>query len=237
MAAWRTGLFEPSESLTYVYAAICPCVLVHSLYVATTHHSHASADTCYTGALSLLVCAPGCLCLDQCTTRALDKIGNAYEDDTTQAHDKHSGPLDYILRLGHFGDRYAPRWAHDGEGWDLSPQASEDWWPASWCGHYLCALGQAACVGRAVGGNAPRMPLCFSCMLGLCYPLMLCPITFLLRRVLVDQARIDESLPVSCAAAAVCTPCALVQMTRETETNDGHELMGSLPMLTNSMMA
>jgi hypothetical protein len=132
------------------------------------------------------------------------------------------GLLDYILYTGHFGETDHRRppppppasWEHDGIGWDLRDN-SEDFWPLSWCTHYTSELLSSAYYCRALGGQAPRLPLCYSLLIALIYPLTICPLTFMLRRLVVDQWGIYEPYPYTCLLAACCTPCALVQTRHE----------------------
>ena len=207
---WRSGLLQVGSLCSYGYAAVCPCVLVYDLYSATTNRPPSGDDlflSCYVSLLSCLVFTPTLLCVDQCTTRTLDTAADASKPEN-------GGLLNHIVYLGHFGHT-SPAWTHDGVGWDMHANTSEDWWPMGICSHYLCELSAAACHGKCLGGDAPRIPLWIACCMGMTYPVTLCPITFMLRRIVADQRGLIESYGATCLISTFCTPCALVQMDRE----------------------
>ena len=216
---WTYGLFAWHDVCAYAGAAVCPCTAMHSVYsgLSAQRHTNTASDGCFACLLSCLLVAPATVCVDQFATRGLDTLADARAP--AHAEEETEGNwFDYLLRAGHFGPaRGAPEhWAHDGEGWDLPPDASEDWWPACWCGHYAWELAAATCACRAVGGDAPRMPLCFGCLVGALYPFGVCPLTLMLRRVVITRLQLrDEGYATTCAVAACCAPCALVQMERE----------------------
>ena len=142
------------------------------------------------------------------------------------------------------GDR-TPEWANDGRGFELEATVSADWWPARWCSFYACELFQGTCTGRfcplLCGGNTPRMPLCFSLLLCGLYPLLVCPMTCVLRRAVVHQRKIHESALHTCLATACCLPCSLAQMANESSEAKKKGIIRDEAMLldpttTNSML-
>ena len=123
-------------------------------------------------------------------------------------------------------------WENDGVGWDLRDQ-SEDWWPISWCRHYLCELCTSVFVdgGRCLGGTAPRFPLCFSLALALCYPAIICPTACFVRRMVITEHHIREGHLTTCALILCCLPCSIVQTAEEAKHPGG----GGAPESDNSM--
>jgi hypothetical protein len=110
-------------------------------------------------------------------------------------------------------------WSSDQYGWSLN-DASEDWWPCSWCYWHTGAAMQACCRGSVTACGAsdtPRLPLAFSCLLAAIYPLAVCPVTFFLRRMVVDGEHLDEHPLWTCGLSLCCAPCALVQTNAEFE--------------------
>lgn len=59
------------------------------------------------------------------------------------------------------------------------------------------------------------MPLCFSCMLALLFPVTICPMAYCLRRIVVDTRGIHESPVDTCGILLCCLPCAIAQTADE----------------------
>jgi hypothetical protein len=210
--SWSNGLLEFSDACVYLGVLACPCTVLYDVYgkavgpeAKVVHHN----DPTLTAAACLL---SGCLCIpcgvatSQVGFRVLDKAVDMYQGD-----DDDDSVTSAMVRWL----RGSPEWMHDGEGYDVDPHESEDWWPLRWCTHHTKDLLYAVCECRACCCGAPRLPLCYVCAVGLLYPCLVCPATLLLRLYVIETYDIHEPCCVAAATALCCTPCALVQMNRE----------------------
>jgi hypothetical protein len=94
--------------------------------------------------------------------------------------------------------------------------SSEDWWPCCWFGYHLREACIATCYhGRCCGGETPRLPLCFSCCVAATYPIIVCPVALILRRIIIDKNLINEAYTRSIGNTLCCMPCSLVQTLNE----------------------
>ena len=214
--AWSHGLIECSDACAYLGVLACPCAVWYDVYGKAVArdgpHALAPHDTVAAAAsylLSCLLCAACATTATQGGFRVLDSAVDLY-----QGGDRRDGS---ILSAVLHALRGGPEWMHDGEGYDVDPHESEDWWVLRWFLHHTRELLYALCECRACCCGAPRLPLCYVCTVACCYPCCVCPVTCLLRTYIVRARGLREGACETCAVALCCTPCALVQMSREVE--------------------
>jgi hypothetical protein len=197
---------------------------------------------CASMCLSALITAPLCFCADQFSTRTMDYLVDRpmslgqQEREWYPPHPNeeasHPPPsssfpwnmlpsrnaFSYVLTnnpgIARFGHTHPePSWERDSYGWDLPENSSEDWWPCQWFNWHLYQACSAVCCHRSCcGGDAPRLPLCFNCLLGAFYPMLVCPITCVVRQMVAHEFHIDENCFKTCGISFCCYPCAIVQI-------------------------
>ena len=263
---WGTALFSLHDGCAYLSTCICPCPMLQQTadLLGDRHRDASEVSACYACLLSCILDAPVVLCCDQFTTRALDRLADRPDGLALQAEQQRQqlqqlqqqqqmqdAPLStllqnatsYLLVNGQYGTAAAANlqhhhiaWENDGVGWDLRNQ-SEDWWPISWCRHYLCELCASVFLdgGRCLGGTAPRFPLCFSLALALCYPALICPTACFVRRMVITEHHIREGHLTTCALILCCLPCAIVQTAEEAKHPGGSSSSSMAPESDNSM--
>ena len=218
---WSTGLLQVSSVAHYAMTAICPCQSIYHLYRKQERVRPNTREdpmlSCFLAALSACVVAPACMCADQFATRTIDGALLAQSVSSSRAGAPEYSPWSYFLTMIGYGDPPTEEhWASDRTGYDLQGDDSENWWPLRMCGVYTWGWLSAACSeGRAFGPHAPRLPLWMACCAGAAYPITLCPMAFMLRRIVADRSRIDEPYHETCLITACCLPCSLVQMEAE----------------------
>jgi hypothetical protein len=214
---WRTGLFQWSSLPRYAMTAVCPCSAVYHLnrsHEWSAHH-HDPMLSCCLASLSVCTVAPACVCVDQFATRTIDGALLAHRVSASTTNEPSF--VSSLLTMAGYGEPEA-HWAHDESGYDLQADDSENWWPLRMCGHYAWEwLRTACCECRGYGPHATRLPLWLACCAGAVYPITLCPMAFMLRRVIADRHRIHEAYHETCFITACCLPCSLVQMEVEEE--------------------
>ena len=224
---WETALFDFGECCGYGYACCCPCVILHDI-ARQAPPTGGLESSCYGCVESAVIDCPVLFCASQFGTRCCDwvtdrPIVSQYIQD---AEDNASSDWMAYLetaglnRLMH-SDR-TPHWINDRKGFDLDPDASEDWWPASWCCFYVRELFQGTVMCHycpieccCCCNSTPRMPLCFSLMLCALYPLFLCPMACIMRSAIAQRKHIHESSFHTCVVTACCLPCSMAQMENE----------------------
>ena len=212
---WAHGLFQCADACVYLGVLACAPAVLYDIYsksVESDTHFVPPNDPVLSAASCL---ASVCLCTACATTttqvgfRGLDEAVDLYQRAGGAAEE--GGVFDAVMRWLNT----SPEWMHDGQGYELQPDESEDWWLQRGYAHYTRELLGAICECRACCCGAPRLPLGYVCTLGLLYPCMVCPTTFLLRFLIINKFKLRESWPTACAIAACCAPCALVQMNRQ----------------------
>lgn len=196
--------------------------------------------SCYTTFASCFLDLPCLFCMNQFSNRALDTIANnipnkSHDEEPglidTLLKMGHFGPFKSTATWENDGEGWLVSFlcvcicfcvfqsmyntppcfdthAHATCHRDLNDQ-SEDWWPVSWCCYY-CGTGCSECLTCNVGGNAPRVPFCFACLVAAVYPICVAPLTCVLRSMAVEQMHSNEWLVETCAKSVCCMPCTLV---------------------------
>jgi hypothetical protein len=228
---WASGLLPTCHNChNCAYATVCPCIWTyHTAAAVLKDHAAASAmddsgcNTCYAGALSVMICAPSIFCIDRSVTKGL----NDYADNHEAREEEPSfaeGMYNFVTGAGFGTSGQNATWLNDGDGYDLlhrdETTASEDYWAADWCRYYIynafcCNLMRC----RMCNQSSVYTPMCFVLMCGAVYPVCLCPSTLLLRRIVVSSRNIHESCLESSIFSAFCTPCAMVQTLDEMQNN------------------
>jgi hypothetical protein len=204
---WSTGLLQLSHTHRYVLAAVCPCQYVYELSGGTRAIDD-PMSACFYASLSVCVTAPVVICADQHITRTLD--GALFDHSLST---EGGGSFFSWLGYGDASHRGQTHWAHDGSGYDLQPDDSENWWPMRMCAFYAWDWLKAACCScHGVGPHAPRMPLWLACCAGAVYPIAVYPWAFIMRRVIVSEYTLREPIHETCLITACCLPCSFVQM-------------------------
>ena len=181
-------------------------------------------NSVYACLLSCLVDLPVLFCADQFIARATGRNApdsNEMEggEDTTPSASLSMFAPAALFGNGNAASSSSDGWARDGKDWDLEEDASEDWWPASWCLHYA----RRACLGMcwqgrcAYNSTTARLPLCFSLLACALYPCAVCPTACMLRNVVAARHDIREPCHRTCCIVGGCAPCAIVQLLREVE--------------------
>lgn len=247
---WYNPLFTNlTDSGECIGAAVCPCLWIYgSADILLSENGSSisrfsrSESTCYASLLSLMVCAPALFCVDRTATHALNQTMDRHEMHSEDDEEEGFSEAMYaLLAATGFGTRRAERrnpasWTHDGKGFDLHQNESEDWWAANWCCYYT---RHTFCCDflRCRFANSARQttPMCFALLCGGIYPLCLCPSTFVLRRVVVDSRNLSESCCDSMLRALLCTPCSLVQISREIKHVAPRKALLAKPNTTNQL--
>ena len=223
---WSTGLLQLSSLPHYAMTAVCPCNAVYTLNRSHEWSARGHSDpvlSCFLASLSVCTVAPACVCADQFATRTIDGALLAHSVSSTS---EPSFVSSLLSTVGYGGGDAEAHWAHDERGYDLQADDSENWWPLRMCGHYAWDWLRAACCEcRGYGPQAPRMPLWLACCAGAVYPIVLCPMAFMLRRVIADRHRIHEAYHETCLITACCLPCSLAQMELEEAPHHGEALV------------
>ena len=136
---WSTGLTSVHTCFGAVYACGCAPVVLHDVAEDLTATQamgpmeqrdaiRHNLDQCNAAFLACVLDIPVCICVDQYSTRAVDRLADSLVAPTAAAPEERAsaprawrGYFDYILTnvTDRFGEE--PRhWANDGVGWSLS---------------------------------------------------------------------------------------------------------------------
>ena len=226
---WSSALCSLYECTGTSASCFCPCLVMHEIadVLADNHRSYHQSTLCGAMVVSCILDAPILLCTQQFGARAAERAfrGASQEDGNPNHHNENDSFLPRFLNPE--PPKTTTTWANDGVGWDLASDASEDWWPAHWCAyhtmvvasylqHHMCDLCCCCSSSSSSSSSSLRLPLCFSLMGALLYPMLLCPITYHLRRMVIERSEIrTENNLKTMAVSLCCMPCALWQTRQE----------------------
>ena len=187
-------MFALHNACSYVSAAACPCMVMNNIgRTLVDLPGHNEGHSCAALCISVLTDLPCVFGVKSAQERLVDMYWNNNEHEDEE---------------------------EEGDEWKNSE--SFDWWPIHWCGFYTLGACECCCSDLCIGPNVQshRFPLLFSCMAAAVYPLCICPLACLMRRMTIDKQEIEtEGLLSTCAKTVFCTPCSLVQIEKELDMN------------------
>ena len=262
---WTYPLINSNEICSYVGFVVCPgmsfydtarsLIDKHRLSQSRTE----SFDSCYACVASAIVDVPLVFSCDRAGHRVKDRYFQSNSNNADEEYDEHDLSRNYsnknrrsrtffekvnaLLNSTEPGENYEnegenAHFLHDRKGFDIE-NASEDWWPFYWCCFYTKqATSEILCL-KFGDNNTKFTPLCFTCLCGMIYPLATCPVTFILRRMLIEDKRLSEPCIETCALSLFCAPCAMTQTFRESEMynlQNSSQMASTLPPNQHNFM-
>ena len=244
---WRSALLPTYHNChACVYATVCPCVWTYHTasmvlrdHAAVTAMDDSGCSSCYASALSVMICMPSVFCVDRAVTKVLNGYADEHHHQPPPRDEEEGSFAEGVYNFvagacfGTTTTRTNETWLNDGAGYDLlrrdDTAASEDYWAADWCGYYTY---HAFCCnflrGRTCNQSGTSTPMCFALMCGAIYPILLCPTTLLLRRIVVSGRNIHETCIESTLNSLLCTPCTMVQTFAEIDASDASKAVNTM---------
>ena len=232
------------------YATVCPCVMAYKTANVLLKENNDSG-TCYSNLLSLMICSPALFCMERTTTHTLNGLMQQHENDAMMMQSGHNDDEDDLphaknyysdliydaLEISGFNleKRKKRGWTNDGRGFDIKEDISEDWWAGQWCCYYTYHSFCCNFLCCRTCNSAPYVPMCFALLCGGIYPVFLCPTTFVLRRSVINAHNISESCFDSAIRSLLCTPCSLMQTSKEIHDDGTLSSIKETPTVVNSM--